>query len=77
MMFSGPGFRYLSRSGLNAALVAVSLTHAGLSAPAEPGAAMIAIDRVTPGPPPAGFTFALPGAGQQMAWEQIWGNGDQ
>jgi len=77
MMISGPGFRYLSRSGLSAALVAVSLAHPGYSASAEPGAAMIAIGQMTPGSPPAGFTFALSGAARRMGREQIWGNEDE
>jgi hypothetical protein len=44
------------------------LAFAPLSATAETGAAMIAIDRMTPGSPPAGFTFARTGRGQQGEW---------
>jgi hypothetical protein len=62
MMISGPSFRYISRSGLNAVLVALSFAHAGYFASAEPGAAMMTIEQMTPGSPSAGLTFALSGA---------------
>src|SRR4051794_16851126 len=61
----GSGPRFLSRIGLiqNAALAACILACATLSAPAETGAVMIAIDRMTLGSPPAGFSFARTGGG--------------
>ena len=62
MMISGPGFRYFSRFGLSVAFIALSFAHAGYAASAKPGAATMTIEQMTPGSPPAGFTFALPGA---------------
>src|SRR3954464_11147060 len=63
----GSGPRFLSPIGLiqNAALAACILACATLSAPAETGAAMIAIDRMTLGSPPAGFSFARTGRGAE------------
>jgi hypothetical protein len=53
---------------LSAALVAFHLACAGPPAFAETGAAMIAIDRMTLGSPPAGFTFARTGRGREGEW---------
>jgi hypothetical protein len=68
---SGP--RFLSRIGLiqDAALAACFLACATLSAPAETGAAMIAIDRMTLGSPPAGFSFARTGRGADGEWSVV------
>jgi hypothetical protein len=63
-----PNLFQIIRSRLSAVLVACMLAFAPLSATAETGAAMIAIDRMTPGSPPAGFTFARTGRGQQGEW---------
>src|SRR5258707_1020233 len=49
---------------LIATLVAGALAYAG----AETGAAMITLDRMTPGTPPAGFTFAQTGQGFPAQW---------
>src|SRR2546423_11844589 len=51
------------RSVLTAFLAACFLADATLFASAQTGAAMIAIDRMTPGLPPAGFSFARTGQG--------------
>jgi hypothetical protein len=53
---------------LSAVLVACILAFAPLSASAETGAAMIAIDRMTLGSPPAGFSFARTGRGGEGEW---------
>ncbi len=66
-----PNLFQIIRPYLNAALLACTLAFAPLSATAETGAAMIAIDRMTPGSPPAGFTFARTGRGQQGEWTVI------
>jgi hypothetical protein len=66
---SGPVFLCPNKPDhLSAALVACYLACAGLSASAETGAAMIAIDRMTLGSPPAGFTFARTGRGREGEW---------
>jgi hypothetical protein len=44
------------------------LAFAPLSATAETGATMIAIDSMTPGSPPAGFSFARTGQGREGEW---------
>jgi hypothetical protein len=49
MMMSGQKLRFPTGSNLSVALVACYLAHAGLSASAETGAAMIAIDVGTQG----------------------------
>jgi hypothetical protein len=67
---SGPIFFY-SKPDMSAALVACYLACAGFSASAETGAAMIAIDRMTFGSPPAGFTFARTGRGTEGEWTVI------
>jgi hypothetical protein len=53
-----------SRIVLMAVLVAGALAYAG----AETGAAMIALDQMTPGSPPAGFSFAQTGQGHPGQW---------
>jgi hypothetical protein len=53
-----------SRLILVAVLFAGALAYAG----AETGVAMIAIDQMTPGSPPAGFTFAQTGQGYPAQW---------
>ena len=64
MMISGSGFRNSFGFDL-AAAVAASFAYSGLSASAAPGAAMIAIEQMASGSPPAGFAFALSGAGSE------------
>ena len=59
---SSPGFFRNSKPVMNA-VAAYVLACAGSSAFAETGARMIAIDRMMPGSPPAGFTFATTGRG--------------
>ncbi|WOH69274.1 hypothetical protein [Bradyrhizobium sp. BWA-3-5] len=49
-------------------LLAPMLALAPLSATAETGDTMIAIDRMTPGSPPAGFSFARTGQGRAGEW---------
>jgi glycosyl hydrolase family 59 (putative galactocerebrosidase) len=61
-VFSNPIRLYLC-----AALVACTLAFAP-SASAQTGAAMIAIDRMTLGSPPAGFSFARTGRGREGEW---------
>jgi hypothetical protein len=56
------------RSVLTAFLAACFLADATLFASAQTGAAMIAIDRMTPGSPPAGFSFARTGQGSEGKW---------
>jgi hypothetical protein len=63
--------QYPTASDLSAVLVACILVCVGLSAFAETGAAMIAIDRMTPGSPPPGFTFARTGQGGQGEWTVV------
>ena len=61
-------FFYPRRSVLTAFLAACFLADATLFASAQTGAAMIAIDRMTPGSPPAGFSFARTGQGSGGEW---------
>jgi len=68
---SGPRFSCSVRLVFNAALAACFFLSAVLSAPAETGAAMIALDRMTLGSPPEGFTFARTGRGADGAWSVI------
>jgi hypothetical protein len=68
MMMSGSKFHYRIGSVLSVALVACYLAHAGLSASAETGATMIAIDHMILGSPPTGFIFARTGQGPQGEW---------
>jgi hypothetical protein len=65
---SRPIFFYPRRSVLTAFLAACFLADAALFASAQAGAAMIAIDNMTPGSPPAGFTFARTGRGGEGEW---------
>src|ERR1700716_2381164 len=51
------------RPTLSAFLAACFLADVSLFASAQTGTAMIAIDRMTPGSPPAGFSFARTGRG--------------
>jgi hypothetical protein len=62
-----PVFFIPIRPYLRAALVACTLAFAP-SAFAQTGAAMTAIDRMTPGSPPAGFSFARTGRGKEGEW---------
>src|SRR4029453_5715452 len=65
---NGPIFFYPRRSVLTAFLAACFLADATLFASAQTGAAMIAIDRMTPGSPPTGFSFAQTGPGTEGNW---------
>jgi hypothetical protein len=65
---NGPIFFCPRRSVLTAFLAACFLADATLFASAQTGAAMIAIDRMTPGSPPAGFSFARTGQGSEGKW---------
>lgn len=56
------------RTTLSAFLAACFLADVSLFASAQTGAAMIAIDQMTPGSPPAGFTFARTGRGREGEW---------
>jgi hypothetical protein len=58
----------IGKLALNVALAACFLACTGSSTFAETGAPMIAIDRMTPGLPPAGFTFARTGRGGEGEW---------
>jgi hypothetical protein len=49
-------------------LAACFLADVGLSASTQTGAFMIAIDHMTPGSPPSGFTFARTGRGSVGEW---------
>jgi hypothetical protein len=62
-----PDFSNPFRPHLRAALVVCTLALAP-SVSAQTGAAMIAIDRMTPGSPPAGFSFARTGLGSEGEW---------
>jgi hypothetical protein len=66
---SGPQFYHFAKPALNAALAVCFLACTALSA--QTGAAMIAIDRMTLGSPPAGFTFARTGRGGDGEWTVI------
>jgi hypothetical protein len=63
-----PTFFCPRRSVLAAFLAACFLADATLFVSAQTGAAMIAIDRMTPGSPPAGFSFARTGRGNEGKW---------
>src|SRR4029453_17405284 len=65
---TGPIFFYPRRSVLTSFLAACFLADATLFASAQTGAAMIAIDRMTPGSPPTGFSFARTGQGSEGKW---------
>jgi hypothetical protein len=66
-----PNLIQIIRSYPGAILLACMLAFAPLSAAAETGATMIAIDRMTPGSPPAGFSFARTGQGREGEWTVI------
>jgi hypothetical protein len=68
VQYSGPIFLGPIRSTLSAFLAACFLADVSLFASAQTGAVMIAIDRMTPGSPPAGFTFARTGRGGVGEW---------
>src|SRR5207247_10080396 len=59
---------YSRRSVLTAFVAACFLADATLFESAQTGAAMIAIDRMTPGSPSAGFWFARTGRGNEGEW---------
>ena len=65
---NGPIFFCSRRSVLNAFLAACFLADVTLFASAQTGAVMIAIDQMTLGSPPAGFTFARTGKGGDGEW---------
>ena len=65
---NGPNFFSHIKPVLSAFLLAFYLADASLFASAETGAAMIDIDRMTIGAPPAEFTFARTGRGAQGEW---------
>jgi hypothetical protein len=65
---NGPIFLCSRRSVLSAFLAACFLADVTLFASAQTGAVMIAIDQMTLGSPPAGFTFARTGQGGEGAW---------
>lgn len=65
---NGPIFFCSRKSVLTAFLAACYFADVGLFASAQTGAAMIAIDRMTLGSPPAGFSFARTGRGGEGAW---------
>jgi hypothetical protein len=65
---NGPLFFCSRRSVLTAFLAACYLADVKLFASAQTGAAMIAIDQMTQGSPPPGFTFARTGRGGDGAW---------
>jgi hypothetical protein len=66
-----PRFFHFHRSHLAAALVACGLACVALSARAGTGATLIDIDRMTPGSPPAGFSFAQTGQGGDGEWTVV------
>jgi hypothetical protein len=68
---NGPGLSHSARLPFSAALAACYLACAGLSAFAETGATMIAIDRMTLGSPPVGFSFARTGQGSEGQWTVV------
>jgi hypothetical protein len=68
---SGRTLVYTSGLVLKVALAACLFACTGLSAIAETGAPMIAIDRMMPGSPPAGFTFATTGRGGAGEWTVV------
>jgi hypothetical protein len=65
---NGPIFFCSRGSVLTAFLAACYLADVGLFASAQTGTAMIAIDHMTQGSPPPGFTFARTGRGADGAW---------
>jgi hypothetical protein len=67
----GPIFFCSIGSTLRAALAAAAMACAGLSASTAGEAVMIAIDRMTTGSPPAGFSFARTGSGAEGEWSVV------
>jgi hypothetical protein len=65
---TGPNLIQPIKSYLSAVFLACTLAFAPVAASAETGAVMIAIDRMTPGSPPAGFSFARTGQGREGEW---------
>lgn len=61
-------FQTRSKPSLTVALVAWTVVHGTASALAETGANMIAIEQMTVGSPPAGFSFARTGQGGPVQW---------
>src|SRR6185295_917441 len=59
------------KPALTAAFVAWAAACAGAAALAETGAIMIAIDKMTPGSPPDGFTLARTGQGAPAQWAVV------
>ena len=68
---NGPKFFNHIKPVLSAFLAACYVADASLFASAETGDAMIAIDRMTLGAPPTGFTFARTGQGGDGKWTVI------
>ena len=68
---SGPIFFCSIRSTLRVALAAAALACAGFPASTAGEALMIAIDRMTIGSPPAGFSFARTGLGAEGKWSVV------
>jgi len=68
---SGPRLSSFVRLIQNAAVAACFLACAAISAVAETGAVMIAIDKMNLGSPPAGFTFARTGRGTDGQWRVV------
>jgi hypothetical protein len=60
-----------ARPTLKFALAACFLACAQSSTFAETGASMIAIDQMKRGSPPAGFTFARTGRGEEGEWDIV------
>jgi hypothetical protein len=70
-MVQGRYFFCSIRSTLRVALAAAALACAGFPASTAGEAVMIAIDRMTIGSPPAGFSFALTGRGAEGEWSVV------
>ncbi|MEH2502010.1 hypothetical protein V1290_000821 [Bradyrhizobium sp. AZCC 1578] len=68
---SGPIFFCSIRSTLRVALTAAALARAALPPSTAGEAVVIAIDRMTIGSPPAGFSFARTGQGAQGEWSVV------
>src|SRR5258705_4571791 len=59
------------RPALSALLATCFLAEVGLFASAQTGVAMIAIEKMAPGSPPAGFTLARTGQGTDGEWSVV------
>jgi hypothetical protein len=70
-MEAGPVFFQPIGPVLAAVFAACAFACAGLSAHSQPGAIMIAIDRMTVGTPPDGFEFARTGQGGDAQWAVV------